>query len=141
MTGRSSPTTWDFGDGSKATGPVVTHAYAKSGTYPVTLSVTDDSTTRTATVSDGLSVRVNEPPVAEAGADRRIAIGEETTFDAGASADADGTIVSVLLGLRRRQHRCRSGRAAQLQRAGDLHGHGSASTTARRSRTAATTTP
>ena len=85
---------WDFGDGGTAAGPVVTHTYAKSGTYPVTLSVTDNSTTSTAVVSDGLSVRVNEPPVAEAGADRRIAIGEVTTFDAGASADADGSIVS-----------------------------------------------
>ncbi len=39
-------------------------------------------------------MRVNAPPVAEAGADRRIAVAEETVFDAGASTDADGTIVS-----------------------------------------------
>jgi PKD repeat protein len=85
---------WDFGDGTSAGGPIVSHAYDSSGTYPVTLTVTDDSTTRTAVVSDGLSVRVNEPPVAEAGEDRRIAIAEETVFDAAMSADADGEIVS-----------------------------------------------
>lgn len=34
---------WDFGDGSKGYGPIVTHLYNKSGTYTVTLVVTDDS--------------------------------------------------------------------------------------------------
>ena len=34
--------TWDFGDGSPpATGPTATHAYAKEGTYTVTLTVAD----------------------------------------------------------------------------------------------------
>lgn len=34
---------WDFGDGTIGTGPVVTHAYATGGTYPVTLTVRDGS--------------------------------------------------------------------------------------------------
>lgn len=33
--------TWDFGDGTAATGAVVTHAYADDGTYDVTLTATD----------------------------------------------------------------------------------------------------
>lgn len=33
--------TWDFGDGNTATGTSVTHTYAASGTYNVTLSITD----------------------------------------------------------------------------------------------------
>jgi hypothetical protein len=32
---------WDFGDGTKATGPSVVHSFAKGGTYNVKLTVTD----------------------------------------------------------------------------------------------------
>jgi chitodextrinase len=34
---------WDFGDGTKGTGPTATHTYANSYIYIVTLTVTDDS--------------------------------------------------------------------------------------------------
>ena len=43
---------WSFGDGSTSTSPAVSHAFAKPGSYPVTLTVTDavgNSTTRTST--------------------------------------------------------------------------------------------
>jgi len=33
---------WDFGDGTTATGPVVTHTYTKAWTYIVTLTVVDE---------------------------------------------------------------------------------------------------
>jgi hypothetical protein len=33
--------TWDFGDGSSATGPSVVHSYAKGGAYDVTLTTVD----------------------------------------------------------------------------------------------------
>ena len=40
---------WDFGDGQTATGPVVSHTFATSGTYPVALSVTDSSSATSST--------------------------------------------------------------------------------------------
>lgn len=45
---------YDFGDGSTGTGATATHVYAKSGTYPVTLTVTDaGGNTATVTKSYG----------------------------------------------------------------------------------------
>jgi PKD repeat protein len=41
--------TWDFGDGSTGTGSTVTHAYEATGTYEVTLTVSDGVTSSTAT--------------------------------------------------------------------------------------------
>ena len=34
---------WDFGDGTTGAGEIVTHQYAAAGTYPVNLTVTDDT--------------------------------------------------------------------------------------------------
>ncbi len=85
---------WDFGDGTTVEGPTVTHAYAEPGTYTVKHTVIDDSGHPCNTASEEFAVRVNAKPVAAAGPDRRISIGEETVFDAGASTDSDGTIVT-----------------------------------------------
>jgi PKD repeat protein len=84
---------WDFGDGTSVEGEKVVHAYAEPGVYTVTHRVTDASGHRCNTASETFEVRVNAEPVAEAGADRRISVGEETVLDAGASTDSDGTIV------------------------------------------------
>lgn len=34
---------WDFGDGTKATGAIANHQYASSGSYPLTLTVVDNA--------------------------------------------------------------------------------------------------
>ena len=139
MTGRSSPTNGTSATAARRPGRSSPMPTRRPAHYPVTLSVTDDSTTRTATVSDVLSVRVNEPPVAEAGADRRIAIGEETTFDAGASADADGSYRLRISGTSATATPAsvRSCRTATARRGPTRSG--SVLTTGRKSRTAATT--
>lgn len=84
---------WDFGDGTTAEGESIVHAYAEPGVYTVTHRVTDDSGHRCNTAEETFEVRVNAKPVAEAGDDRRISVGEETVLDAGASTDGDGSIV------------------------------------------------
>jgi PKD repeat protein len=47
LDGAISSYEWDFGDGQKATGPKVEHAFAKSGRYPVALTLTDDKAAKT----------------------------------------------------------------------------------------------
>lgn len=49
---------WSFGDGQTGNGQIVNHSYAADGTYPVTLTVTDDhnqsdSETQSVTVASG----------------------------------------------------------------------------------------
>jgi len=51
---------WDFGDGSTATGDVVSHVYSKLGQYTATLTVKDN---RGAEDSDKCHVKVWDPPV------------------------------------------------------------------------------
>ena len=110
---------WSFGDGTYASGPVVTHQYAKSGTYRVDLMVMDDSTTNTDTQSDMLSVRVNEPPVANAGPDQLVTA-SLVQFDGSASARRRRQHLGLRLGLRRRRDRRRADADPRLCRARHL---------------------
>ena len=85
---------WDFGDGVKGTGTKPTHAYSKPGTYTVRLTVEDDSGTSSRFDGATATIRVNDPPVADAGKDRSVAIGEDIPFDASGSTDADGKLIA-----------------------------------------------
>ncbi len=86
--------TWDFGDGSTASGASVAHTYASAGSYLVRLTVTDD---KGAIGQDSALVTVGAPPanrapVADAGASRAAELGAPVLFDASGSLDADGTL-------------------------------------------------
>lgn len=59
---------WDFGDGQLqvTTTPDVSHTYAKSGTWTVTVTVTDDEGCSTALIYEGTSVMCGGGPRAQA---------------------------------------------------------------------------
>jgi len=85
---------WNFGDGTpNATGMITTHAYTDNGTYTVTLTVTDDSGL-TDTDSHNITV-LNRPPIASfTESATLVPTGTVIYFNASASYDPDGYIVS-----------------------------------------------
>jgi PKD repeat protein len=86
---------WNFGDGATAQGATLTHSYQKSGTYQVTLSVTDDAGLANSTRSATSTVIVNAVPQAVAASDRSAAVGEPLVFDGSASHDPDGHLLAL----------------------------------------------
>ncbi len=84
---------WDFGDGTTATGVTATHVYGDDGSYLVKLTVTDnDGTTNSTTETKDI---LNNSPVASfTQAFDEVITGEEDSFDASDSSDLDGSIVT-----------------------------------------------
>lgn len=87
---------WDFGDGNTAQGIRVEHAYRQSGEYPITLTVRDNSGTVCAVSHITRSVEINTPPVADAGVNQKLCLGESVTLNGARSFDPDGEIVEYL---------------------------------------------
>jgi PKD repeat protein len=84
---------WDFGDGTIATGPRVTHVFDRPGTYAVRMKTTDDSGSSCAATVETVEIFVNAPPEADAGPDAAVFIGgavDGFVLDASGSRDADG---------------------------------------------------
>lgn len=88
---------WTLGVGGPAAqGPQVSHTFVQSGAQEVTLAVTDDRgarSTTTHTIDIG-TPPMNRAPVAAAGMDRTVSVGEAIDFDGSASFDPDGTIAT-----------------------------------------------
>ncbi len=83
---------WQFGDTTTGTGVTTAHTYATANTYPITLTVTDNSgATSTITHTVTVTGPTNQPPVAAFTPTCTLLA---CTVDAGASGDPDGTITS-----------------------------------------------
>ena len=86
---------WDFGDGTKGQNrPQVTHVYTNGGDYSVKLTVSDNKGTECSRDVAGINVRINTPPVADAGPNLVCCVNTVSEFDGSQSYDADGDSLS-----------------------------------------------
>lgn len=82
---------WSFGDGSVLrAGPKVSHEYKQGGQYRVSVIVDDGKGTACSTATVMASLKINTPPIADAGVNSTCCVDTQTTFDAQASSDPDG---------------------------------------------------
>lgn len=85
---------WNLGDGTEISGPVaVTHTYTSPGTYVAELTVFDE---QGESASDQVAITVNQniAPIASFTASGDMTAETSVSFDASASTDPDGEIVS-----------------------------------------------
>jgi len=67
---------WTFGDGGTSTAQNPSHSYAAGGSYPVTLTVTDNQGATSAPTSKTVTVTApNQPPTVNAGPDQTVVVG------------------------------------------------------------------
>src|SRR5207249_12043170 len=83
---------WDFGDSTGGNGAVTPHTYLSFGTFNVTLTVTDNESFTSTAYRD---VVVHAPPAASfTTSPSSPVVGATVTFNASASRDPDGKIVT-----------------------------------------------
>jgi PKD repeat protein len=89
---------WDFGDGTNATVVASGHPYSQTGTYRVTLTVTDRAglTCSTSAEITILSRDVNYPPAAVIGQLGTLYAGETASFSGAGSTDEEPTLLTFL---------------------------------------------
>lgn len=83
---------WDFGDGTRASGPQVSHTYQKTGSYNVSLVINDGSSLKNSVQSVAKTLVVNSYPVASFFAPDVVGPAQPFNVDASTSTDADGSI-------------------------------------------------
>jgi PKD repeat protein len=90
--GSISSYAWDFGDGKSGSGTTPSHAYAKPGTYTVSLTVTDNYGLTSQSISH--QIKVLTPPSADfIVRTGHPAAGVSLRFDAAPSTDPSGPIL------------------------------------------------
>ncbi|MCX7973672.1 MAG: PKD domain-containing protein, partial [Candidatus Aminicenantes bacterium] len=86
---------WDFGDGTFGLGKIVTHTYYHPGNYSVKLIVIDNKGATGTKVKIVEVIKRNQPPVADFTFSPITGLFPlDVTFDASASYDPDGVIVT-----------------------------------------------
>ena len=88
--------TWNFGDGTTATGVTVTHLYKRGGVYTAELTVNDARGTLCSAAQDRVTIRINKPPVAVAGDNLVCCVNQDSLFDGSASYDPDNRQLTYL---------------------------------------------
>lgn len=85
---------WDFGDGGEGgRGVRVTHTFAEGGTYPVVLTVDDGTGLANGRDRTAVTVTIDQPPLADAGANRAVCAGDIVVFDGSGSSDPEGSLL------------------------------------------------
>jgi chitinase len=89
---------WDFGDGQTSTEQNPSHVYTSTGSFSVSLKVTDnqgaeDTATTTATITDSTT---NQDPIANANGPYQTVLGSSIQFSSNGSNDPDGSITQYL---------------------------------------------
>jgi PKD repeat protein/uncharacterized protein YraI len=87
--------TWDFGDGIRGSGPIVSHSYAQPGVYTARLTVADKDGAQGADTATVQVTAVNQPPTAVIDGPAQGLVGELLNFSGG-GIDGDGHIVNYV---------------------------------------------
>jgi PKD repeat protein len=84
---------WNFGDGTLGSGPLVDHTYTQSGTYTVTLKVTDDAGRASTLFTKAVDVGSGVPVADFTFSPSAPHVGQTVTFDGSITKPAAGRTI------------------------------------------------